>query len=208
MIDINTNCGNETICKIYYFFRKFIKYSFNVILAILVAFTLVTSYKAINPLDRYYETQDFLGFQMFGIKSDSMYPTIKTGDAVLMKITKDDTDIEEDDIVAYKMDKDTIIVHRVKEKINEEEYITKGDNNNTEDGVIYREEIFAKHVLTVPKLQVYLNLINPKENILGFITFVVLAISLFFFFDSITEISDDYFNYNKGKKKKDDKEEE
>ena len=69
-------------------------------------FTLVTTYQSKNPLDRYYETQDFLGFQMLGIKSDSMHPTFNIGDTVLMRITNDDTEIDEDDIVAYKIDEE------------------------------------------------------------------------------------------------------
>lgn len=207
MIIINTNCGNETICKFYYYLRKIIKYSFNVILAILVMFTLVTTFKAKDPLNRGYITQDFLGFQMFGIESDSMHPTFNVGDTVLMRITNDDTEIDEDDIVAYKIDEETIIVHRVKEKINEEEYITQGDNNNTDDGVIYRKEIFAKHVLTVPKLQTYLTIINPVKNILGFITFLLLVLASFFFLDSLIGLADEYFNYDRYNEKEDDDEE-
>lgn len=131
-----------------------------------------------------------------------MYPKIEVGDVVLMRITDENTDIDEGDIVAYKLN-NAIVVHRVKEKISNKEYITQGDNNNIDDGVIYREEIIAKNFLAIPKLGLLMNIINPVKNILGFITFILFVGATFFFCESLVKIIDPYFNYHSKKEDED-----
>lgn len=76
-------------------------------------------------------------YSISAIASDSMYPELKKGDAIILeKIDKNNTDeIKEGAIVAFEED-GFIITHRILQ-IDEEngiEYITtKGDNNSTKD---------------------------------------------------------------------------
>lgn len=89
-----------------------------VISVIIICFLVVTSYKTIDPFDRGYRTQDFFGYQLLTIGSNSMYPTINVGDSVLVKVIKDDTDIIEGDVIAYQLG-EHVIVHRVKEVVGD-----------------------------------------------------------------------------------------
>ena len=76
-------------------------------------------------------------YSISAIASDSMYPELNKGDAIILeKIDKNNTDeIKEGAIVAFEED-GFIITHRILQ-IDEEngiEYITtKGDNNSTKD---------------------------------------------------------------------------
>ncbi len=76
-------------------------------------------------------------YSLSAIASDSMYPAIKRGDAVLLSkpSEKEKNNLTKGMIVAFKEDEE-IITHRILtiEMIDGEEYIiTKGDNNSTKD---------------------------------------------------------------------------
>lgn len=75
------------------------------------------------------------------VLTDSMEPTIKSGDLILIKVIDFD-DVEEGDIISFfesAKERTTTVTHRVKTIIyddngNKVEFITKGDANNIEDG--------------------------------------------------------------------------
>ena len=72
---------------------------------------------------------------MIGIGSESMNPVIKKGDAVILEKINDKTKLKKGDIIAYSNGKITI-VHRIdsiKGSGNKQQYITKGDANNSAD---------------------------------------------------------------------------
>lgn len=80
----------------------------------------------------------FFPYSIMGIGSNSMYPVIKRGDAVVYrKVNKED--IKEKDILVYdNKEKKKVIIHRIVkiEKDNDNYYyITKGDANNVEDKI-------------------------------------------------------------------------
>lgn len=195
-------CDNFLVCKIYGILRTFFKVLFSVILAILVAFVGVTSYKTIDPFDKGYETQDFLGYQLLNIASNSMYPLINVGDGVMIKIANEDTEINQGDIIAYKLG-EHIIVHRVKEVVNGNSYITKGDNNDVDDGnPIPREDVMGIYKFQINGID---GLLQYVKSPLGILLFLILVISVVFFFDYAFRIPDTYFRYSEDL---DDEEEE
>ncbi len=90
-----------------------------------------------------------IGYSLFEVLTGSMTPTINIGDDVLIKITKD---IQKGDIVVFdNQENDNFIIHRVIQ-INENEIITKGDSNNTEDIAISKENVIGKTLIIFPKL--------------------------------------------------------
>ena len=76
-------------------------------------------------------------FSISAIASDSMYPSLKKGDAVILEKVDDQNKdkLKKDDIVAFEED-GHIITHRIlliQEEEEKEYIITKGDNNSTKD---------------------------------------------------------------------------
>ena len=83
------------------------------------------------------------------VLTDSMEPTIKSGDLILIKVIDFD-DVEEGDIISFfesVKERTTTVTHRVKTIIyddngNKVEFITKGDANNIEDGDRVTKDMF------------------------------------------------------------------
>ena len=63
------------------------------------------------------------------VKSNSMYPTLQKGDFILIKRNND---YKKGDIITYDYESNYLVTHRIIEK-NNNFFITKGDNNNSED---------------------------------------------------------------------------
>ena len=185
-------CDNFLVCKVYGILRTFFKVLFSVVLAILVAFVGVTSYKTIDPFDKGYETQDFLGYQLLNIASNSMYPLINVGDGVMIKIANENTEINQGDIIAYKLG-EHIIVHRVKEVVNGNSYITKGDNNDVDDGnPIPKEDVMGIYKFQINGID---GLLQYIKSPLGILLSLILVVSVVLFFDYAFRIPDTYFRY-------------
>ena len=90
-----------------------------------------------------------LGYSLFEVLTGSMEPTIEVGDDVLIKITQD---IKKGDVVVFdNKENDNFILHRVVQ-INENDVITKGDNNNMYDETIPKDNIIGKTLVIFPKL--------------------------------------------------------
>lgn len=186
-------CENDLICKVYGVVRTFFKVLFTIVLAFLVAFVGVTSYKTIDPFDKGYETQDFMGYQMLNIASNSMYPLINVGDGVMIKIVNDDTEINQGDIIAYRLG-EHIIVHRVQQVVGYDAYITKGDNNDVDDGnPIPREDVMGVYKFQINGID---GLLQYVKSPLGIVLFLILVVSVVFFFDYAFRIPDTYFRYS------------
>ncbi len=83
------------------------------------------------------------GFSIWIVDSGSMQPTLKIGDAIIIK---EQPEYQKDDIITYQVEEKYYVTHRIIEKTNEG-YITKGDFNNIEDkGRILPETIEGKVV--------------------------------------------------------------
>ena len=80
------------------------------------------------------EIPSFFGWKPFIVLSGSMESEIYSGDIVVVKEV-DKKNLKVNDVIAFKND-DIVVTHRIVEIVNENgttKYITKGDNNNTQD---------------------------------------------------------------------------
>lgn len=89
-------------------------------------------------------------YKIIGIRSDSMNPKIKKGDAVIINKNIDKNKLKEKDIVAYKRGND-IIVHRIISVNRDNSFTTKGDFNNTADEkYVKKNQIIGKVNMRIP----------------------------------------------------------
>lgn len=85
-----------------------------------------------------------LPIRLLIVRSNSMYPTLKKGDVILIKKYNN---YKQGDIVTYAEDSNYLITHRTIEK-NNNSFKTKGDNNNSEDDkTIQLENIKGKVII-------------------------------------------------------------
>lgn len=97
-----------------------------------------------------FSTLLFLGYRFLVISSNSMTPTLKVGDLIVMEKTNN---VYEGDIIAFML-RNKIVVHRIV-KVDtgplEMVYYTKGDALNTMDPwKLSRENVLGKAVFMVP----------------------------------------------------------
>lgn len=110
---------------------------------------------------------NIFNFRFFIVKSGSMYPKLDINDIVIVKKCEN-YDIE--DIITYNCQNKYFITHRIIEK-NENAFITKGDNNNSED----LEKVKIQNV----KGKVILIIKNKYLKIMITIILVIILIEIF-----------------------------
>ena len=105
------------------------------------------------------------GYTGMTVMSGSMAPTIEVGDFVLVRETND-TPIKVDDVITYKQDSQ-YVTHRVIECLNDSEFVTQGDANNTADlEPVHRDEIVGIKTVAIPKLGSFFMWIKTTEGLL------------------------------------------
>ena len=121
----------EKSSKRMFIFEKLVIILLYIIIIPIIIYNLTLMIKSyINPT----EIPDFFGFKSFVIISESMEPTIMTGDAILVKEVKQE-ELKVKDIISFQ-DGDSINTHRIVEILEDNgiiKYKTKGDNNKKED---------------------------------------------------------------------------
>ena len=116
---------------------------------------------------------NFCGFSIFQVITGSMSETIEIKDIVILKITKD---VNENDIVTYKSGND-FITHRIIKK-EENQIITKGDANDSEDKPITTDDIVGKVIFIISNVAVWENVLKTPQVIIA----IILTIIVIWFF--------------------------
>lgn len=128
---------------------------------------------------------DFMGYKPFIVLSGSMEPTILTGDIVLTKVTEAE-DIAQNDIITFRVERDTAVTHRVTEVVNEDgqiSFLTKGDANVGSDASVVTPDMlegkYLGRVGGLGRLAIFL------QTPMGLLLFVVTPLCLFIVYDMV-----------------------
>ena len=120
-----------------------------------------------------------IGYRTYTVLSGSMEPKFYPGDIVVVK-HKDKTDIKLNDIVTYKDSDGVVITHRII-KETPEGYITKGDNNNTEDAdILTKDNIIGEVKFSIPKIGYIMNFLSKPAVVA--VEMILLAGIIFFYY--------------------------
>ncbi|MFG6318371.1 MAG: signal peptidase I [Clostridia bacterium] len=122
--------------------KKIIKFLFMLTLSIIFSFIVFynTTYNALIT--------KICGVSILKITSGSMENELKIGDIVLIK---ESNDYKVNDIITYNVDDKYLVTHRIIKR-NGNNYITKGDNNNTIDDISVQKENIEGKVIYKFKL--------------------------------------------------------
>ncbi len=121
---------------------------------------------------------NILGYKAYVINTNSMEPTIKVGDIVIIKKDKAEN-LNKGDVITFS-NQGEVITHRITqiETIGADtRYITKGDNNNTEDTTkIKYEDILGEEIVIIPYLGKIIKILDNRIILLIIIlTILILA---------------------------------
>ena len=117
-----------------------------------------------------------LGFGLAEVLSDSMYPTIKTGD-VIMVVPKDEYKVG--DIVAFE-DGSMIVTHRIIDENEDGTFATKGDyiGNSRDDMPLQEKYIIGKVVNVFAGLGPFVSIMQSPLVIMLSIMIIALLLYL------------------------------
>jgi signal peptidase len=144
---------------------------------------------------------NILGYSFFEVETGSMENTIEIGDFIIVKL--DNNNISNNDIITYKSNL-SFITHRII-KIDENEIITKGDNNNSEDEPIKKENVIGKVVYIIKDIKIWKSVFSDFKVILSISTTVILIIINILFDDKKDDKKADKKDDKKDDKKTDKK---
>ena len=155
---------------------KITKRIIDIIIIILLYNIILVFISCINKI----EDISLFGYKAYRITTDSMSPSINTGDVIIVKKVQEEK-LQAGDVITFKQ-QDKVITHRIThidKQDGKKQYTTKGDNNNLEDNEkIEYSEIEGENVLTIPKLGYF---IYALENQIVFLFIIlILLITLFF----------------------------
>lgn len=109
---------------------------------------------------------------MYAVQTGSMEPTIKVGDLIFIKKSKE---YKEGDIITFLSGTGksrVTITHRITKVTDENTFVTKGDANAAEDiDRVKYEDIFGKYIFKIPLLGYPINLVKTP---LGFLILIVI----------------------------------
>ncbi len=159
------------------FLKKIGKIFMYTLLVLLLIYNFTIIIKSIVVPNK---TPSFFGIKTYIIISGSMQPYLDIGDIVIVKNAKEE-DLKIGDVISYREGKD-VITHRIKEiniQNDEKLYVTRGDNNNTDDSNLVKYEMIegkvVKKVNNIGKIQLFL---LKKEVIIGVVIIYYLYVIL------------------------------
>lgn len=158
----------------YKIFEKIAHIILNIIIVLVFVVVLIVGYNYVQLQIMNKDYTNFFGYTVFEVSTGSMEKTLNVYDVILVQITKD---VQIGDIITFKQDNE-LITHRIME-MNENELITKGDANNTEDKAITKDAIIGKVISVYPKVGVWAKVFTePNVLISVFITLVLIGLAI------------------------------
>lgn len=116
---------------------------------------------------------NIFGYSFFQVKTGSMSGTMEIGDIIIVKLTKD---VKQNDIITFEQDQ-MLITHRIIQKHNQN-IITKGDANNSEDEPITQNIVIGKVVYIFKNIEIWKSVLKtPKVYTLIIITLLLFVIT-------------------------------
>ena len=160
----------------------------NVILVIAIMFAAVCTYVSFVSTSGN-GVPNILGYEFFSVQTDSMYPTLKSGDLIIDKTVKDTGDLRIGDIITYwtVIDGERVLnTHRINQIYTTGSYLvfeTKGDKSTVADSLtVHESEVVGKYINHISGLGKVLDYLQTST---GFLVIIVVPVALFFLFHLI-----------------------
>jgi signal peptidase len=145
----------------------------------------------IQTISKPNEVPSIFGYKPFVVLSGSMETEIYTGDLVVVKKV-DPNLLNERDIIAFRDERGYVVTHRIvgiEYKDNEKVFITKGDNNNTnDDGFVTFDKVEGIYVLKMKKVGNVI-IVLQKPITLVIILSVILVFGILWIFIDKNKLS-------------------
>lgn len=120
---------------------------------ILVPMLLMNLIIMVQSMTNKDQVPSVFGIKPFIVLSGSMEPEIHKGDIILTKVV-DPESLRVEDVIAFRDAENTVTTHRIIDIVEEsgvEYFITKGDNNSTQDrNLVEKSDVEGIYIMRVP----------------------------------------------------------
>lgn len=124
------------------------------------------------------------GYKPFIVLSGSMETDIHKGDLIITKIVKDPSKLVIDDIIAFRDAENTVTTHRIidiVEKDGENFFITKGDNNTSQDlNLVALTDVEGIYIGRIPGIGSMMSSLSQPTTILVLVLVITVAFGIGF----------------------------
>lgn len=148
---------------------KILGYILNILIILVTIIIILAIYYFIQIKVFNKTYANIFGYTFFEVATGSMEPTIDVGDAIIVKITNE---VNENDIIVCNKD-NAFITHRLI-RIEEDNFITKGDANNTEDEPMNKSDLVGKVVNIIPNFSLWKKVIYTPQVIIPIFVMLIL----------------------------------
>ena len=137
-------------------------------------------FQANNEKDK---VPNIFGYKPFIVLSGSMETEIRVGDMIITKMTDPKT-LKKDDVIAFRDHENTVTTHRiidVIEKDGKKYFVTKGDNNDSQDeNLVELKDVEGIYIPRIPGVgNIFNELAKPTTIIILFLGVTVIFVLLF-----------------------------
>ena len=146
---------------------------------ILIPILLINIYIMYQANTNKEKIPNVFGYKPFIVLSGSMETKIFKGDLIITKIVKPET-LEINDIIAFRDAENTVTTHRIIDIVDKEGityFITKGDNNNTQDqNLVEFDDVEGIYCFRIPGVGSIMDTLSEPTTII----IILLGVTLIF----------------------------
>ena len=160
-------------------YQKVSNWIFGIVVVILLGILAINIHITLQAKQNEDVVPNVFGYKPFIVLSGSMEKEIHKGDLIITKMIEPET-LKISDVIAFRDNENTVTTHRIidiVEKNNNTYFVTKGDNNNSQDqNLVEYKDVEGIYVTRIPMVGTVLSeLAKPANAII-----IVLGISLIF----------------------------
>ena len=166
-------------------YKKISNWIFILLVMLMLPILLINIYIMIQANNNNDKVPSVFGYKPFIVLSGSMETKIHVGDLIITKEINPET-LKVNDVIAFRDQENTVTTHRiidVVEKNGVTYFITKGDNNNTQDqNLVEYKDVEGLYVTRIPGIGNMLNELSKPTTVvivgLGLTVIFILAFQI------------------------------
>ena len=164
-------------------YQKVSNWLFGIVVVILLSILAINIHITIQARNNENVVPSVFGYRPFFVLSGSMEKEIHKGDLIITKIIEPST-LKINDVIAFRDEENTVTTHRIIDMIERDGntyFVTKGDNNNTQDqNLVEYKDVEGIYVGRVPLVGTILNeLAKPVNAVILVMGITIVFILLF-----------------------------
>lgn len=171
-------------------YQKISNWIFALIVLILVPILMMNISIMVKANTDKEKVPDVFGFKPFMVLSGSMETSIKQGDLIMTRVV-DPTTLKVDDVIAFRDAEETVTTHRIIEIIQKDGvtyFVTKGDNNNSQDqNLVEYEDVEGIYLFRIPAVGKILKSLSEPTTIIIVVFGLTILFGAGFYFSTKKE---------------------